>query len=64
MAPSATSNVTNGVRSGEVEYPPLGDIPGPYQVSGRYHSQKSKIRVACVGAGPSGKFDVGINPFA
>jgi predicted kinase len=27
----------------------------PYQVLNQYHSQPSKIRVACVGAGASGR---------
>ncbi|CAN5232824.1 hypothetical protein BH09PAT2_BH09PAT2_11310 [soil metagenome] len=39
---------------GDVLYPENGDGPN-YALPKTWHSQKTKIRVACVGAGPSGE---------
>ena len=56
---TCSANDTNGVHGSShiVDVPELPSIElrsGPYEVLDEYHSKKSKIRVASVGAGASG----------
>lgn len=52
MAPSA--NETNGVAKATAKLAPFEYPPTPYKVLDQYHSQPSKMRVACIGAGATG----------
>jgi hypothetical protein len=44
----------NGDHEHRAQYPKNGNDRN-YEIPKSYHSQKNKIRVACVGAGPTGK---------
>ncbi|KAI9812437.1 MAG: hypothetical protein M1827_004668 [Pycnora praestabilis] len=52
--PSLVTNGANGNTAHFAEYPSTDPQGGMYRVLDQYHSQRSRIRVACVGAGASG----------
>lgn len=56
MSSDHPRTIRNGVQNGDapVEYPQTQSPDEPYRISPQYHSRRSKIRVASVGAGASG----------
>ena len=53
--PSVMPSSINGPEPLLAEYPSTEPKSGPYEILDQYHSRRSRIRVASVGCGASGK---------
>jgi hypothetical protein len=56
MSPSKIPSITNGVNGHDLwaDYPDIEPRTGPYRVLEQYHSKRTRLRVASIGAGASG----------
>ena len=56
MSPSKMPSITNGVNGHDLaaDYPDPEPQTGPYRVLEQYHSKRTRLRVASIGAGASG----------
>lgn len=56
MSPSKMPSITNGVNGHDLsaDYPDPELQTGPYRVLDQYHSKRTRLRVASIGAGASG----------
>ena len=56
MSPSKIPSITNGVNGHDLwaDYPDTEPQTGPYRVLEQYHSKRTRLRVASIGAGASG----------
>ena len=56
MSPSKIPSITNGVNGYDLwtDYPDTEPHTGPYRILEQYHSKRTRLRVASIGAGASG----------